>query len=123
MQLDHDTGALDGEVLEGRLAGRRLSSLDGDERRELLAQVADDPASLQVLEAWIERDGGAETGTGAAGGPSGGPAAGASDDGTMRSEERRVGKEGVSTVRYRWSPFHSNKNKKEQQIRTHTEHT
>src|SRR3546814_13977261 len=23
-----------------------------------------------------------------------------------RSEERRVGKEGVSTCRYRWSPFH-----------------
>src|SRR3546814_17521568 len=24
----------------------------------------------------------------------------------LRSEERRVGKEGVSTCRYRWSPFH-----------------
>ncbi|HEY9568812.1 MAG TPA: DnaJ domain-containing protein, partial [Thalassobaculum sp.] len=88
MQLDHDTGALDGEVLEGRLAGRRLSSLDGDERRELLAQVADDPASLQVLQAWIERAGaetGAGTGPGAGadGGPSGGPGAGAADDGTM----------------------------------------
>src|SRR3546814_13629546 len=28
-----------------------------------------------------------------------------------RSEERRVGKEGVSTCRYRWSPYTSNKNK------------
>src|SRR3546814_11087853 len=33
------------------------------------------------------------------------------DDGTMkrapeRSEERRVGKEGVSTCRSRWSPYH-----------------
>src|SRR3546814_14335496 len=27
-----------------------------------------------------------------------------------RSEERRVGKECVSTCRYRWSPYHSKKN-------------
>src|SRR3546814_11187169 len=27
-----------------------------------------------------------------------------------RSEERRVGKEGVSTCRSRWSPYHSKKN-------------
>src|SRR3546814_15316589 len=30
-----------------------------------------------------------------------------------RSEERRVGKECVSTCRSRWSPYHSKKNKKE----------
>src|SRR3546814_16376015 len=29
-----------------------------------------------------------------------------------RSEERRVGKECVSTCRYRWSPFHKKKKKK-----------
>src|SRR3546814_18329605 len=29
-----------------------------------------------------------------------------------RSDERRVGKEGVSTCRSRWSPYHSKKNKK-----------
>src|SRR3546814_18407184 len=28
-----------------------------------------------------------------------------------RSEERRVGKEGVSTCKYRWSPYHSKKKK------------
>src|SRR3546814_14297092 len=28
-----------------------------------------------------------------------------------RSEERRVGKEGVSTVRSRWSPYHEKKHK------------
>src|SRR3546814_19693844 len=33
--------------------------------------------------------------------------------GTMRSEERRVGKECVSKCRSRWSPYHS-KNKKTQ---------
>src|SRR3546814_13936120 len=30
---------------------------------------------------------------------------------TARSEERRVGKECVSTCRSRWSPYHSKKNK------------
>src|SRR3546814_11780223 len=30
----------------------------------------------------------------------------------VRSEERRVGKEGVSTCRYRWSPDHKKKKKK-----------
>src|SRR3546814_13083118 len=30
----------------------------------------------------------------------------------LRSEERRVGKECVSTVRSRWSPYHSKKKKK-----------
>src|SRR3546814_18580595 len=29
----------------------------------------------------------------------------------IRSEERRVGKEGVSTCRSRWSPYHSKKQK------------
>src|SRR3546814_15256186 len=35
----------------------------------------------------------------------------------LRSEERRVGKECVSTCRSRWSPYHD-KNKKTKQIRT-----
>src|SRR3546814_20266188 len=33
----------------------------------------------------------------------------------VRSEERRVGKECVSTCRFRWSPFHSKKNNKKKQ--------
>src|SRR3546814_20341128 len=37
-------------------------------------------------------------------------------DAPPRSEERRVGKEGVSTCRSRWSPYHQNKN------HTHTTH-
>src|SRR3546814_20855980 len=30
---------------------------------------------------------------------------------TSRSEERRVGKRGVSTCRHRWSPYHSKKHR------------
>src|SRR3546814_14143883 len=39
-----------------------------------------------------------------------------------RSEERRVGKECVSTGRSRWSPYHSKKNVKVQDSRTPTSH-
>src|SRR3546814_12507897 len=34
-----------------------------------------------------------------------------SSEGQVRSEERRVGKECVSTCRSRWSPYHSKNNK------------
>src|SRR3546814_16961074 len=37
-----------------------------------------------------------------------------------RSEERRVGKECVSTCRSRWSPYHSNKNRKQHPERNYT---
>src|SRR3546814_18235629 len=36
-----------------------------------------------------------------------------------RSEERRVGKECVSTCRSRWSPYHSQKNQKNNDRKTH----
>src|SRR3546814_14698224 len=35
----------------------------------------------------------------------------APEGGYYRSEERRVGKAGVSTCRSRWSPYHSKKNR------------
>lgn len=56
MTLDHDTGALDGEVREGPLAGRRLSSLDRAQALELWRQVQGDVQSVQVLEAWLDRN-------------------------------------------------------------------
>src|SRR3546814_20163701 len=34
------------------------------------------------------------------------------ENGCRRSEERRVGKEGVSTCRSRWAPYHQKKTKK-----------
>src|SRR3546814_12566535 len=38
----------------------------------------------------------------------------------MRSEERRVGKECVSTCRSRWSPYHSKKNQEYKKHRRYT---
>jgi hypothetical protein len=54
MTLDHDSGALDGEILKGGRRGRLLSSLDLPALLGLLSEC-DDPASLQVLTAYLDR--------------------------------------------------------------------
>lgn len=56
MELDHDTGAMDGVVQSGPLKGRTLLSLSLDEMRQfhgLCARTADQSRAL--LEAWIDR--------------------------------------------------------------------
>lgn len=56
MQLDHDTGQMDGDVLSGAFKGRRLSSLSLAETQALHAQcAAATDQSRALLEAWIER--------------------------------------------------------------------
>lgn len=56
MELDHDSGQMDGEVLSGRLKGRRLSSLTLAEARALHAQCAGAADQSRALfEAWIQR--------------------------------------------------------------------
>jgi hypothetical protein len=56
MELDHDTGAMDGTVLQGSLKGRRLSSLSAVESGELLGQcTAAGDQSQSLLEAWLDR--------------------------------------------------------------------
>ncbi len=56
LMLDHDTGALSGEVLRGRFAGRRIETLG---RAELIAlwheTSAVDPQSAQLVETCLER--------------------------------------------------------------------
>jgi DnaJ-domain-containing protein 1 len=56
MELDHDTGAMDGEILSGRFKGSRLKSLSLEQLIELLREcqpVGDQSASL--LEAYLDR--------------------------------------------------------------------
>lgn len=56
MELDHDTGRMDGSVLTGPYRGRRLSSLTLPEAKSLhslCASTADQSRAL--FEAWIER--------------------------------------------------------------------
>ena len=56
MSLDHDSGTMDGEVLRGRFAGRRLSDLDVAQLIDLLAECRGaDGQSASVLEAYLDR--------------------------------------------------------------------
>ncbi len=81
MTLDHDSGVMSGEVLEGRFAGHRLEQLGLAELVELWRECrAEDAQSAAVLEAYLDRTqgedwreaaGAAPGGEGAA--PGGGP--------------------------------------------------
>lgn len=56
MSLDHDTGAMDGVVLQGRYRGRQLSSLSLADLLEMLPDVRiDDAESAALLEAYLDR--------------------------------------------------------------------
>jgi len=54
--LDHATGRMTGEIVAGRHAGRRLEDLTMTEAVDLLADAAADPATVQVLEAFLDRE-------------------------------------------------------------------
>lgn len=55
MQLDHDTGALTGEVTSGTYAGRSLDALDRGELLALRREVSGDGESLALVEAYLDR--------------------------------------------------------------------
>lgn len=56
MRLDHDSGAMDGQVLAGPFRGRRLSAMTRGELLQLAAAVdAADAQSLRLLRAYLDR--------------------------------------------------------------------
>jgi hypothetical protein len=56
MRLDHDSGAISGEVLAGRHQGRRIEEMAVEEVVDLLAEcLAADPQGAQLLEAYLDR--------------------------------------------------------------------
>lgn len=56
MELDHDTGVLDGDVLAGPFAGRRLAALSSDELMSLLRECRQsDLEGARLLEAYLDR--------------------------------------------------------------------
>ena len=55
MTLDHDTGDMDGEIREGPLKGRLLSSLNREDLGPLWSLCQVDADSQRVLSAWVER--------------------------------------------------------------------
>ncbi|WEK05902.1 MAG: DnaJ domain-containing protein [Candidatus Devosia phytovorans] len=54
MELDHDTGAVTGRVLNGSFAGMDLMDLGEAETRILLAEVEGDADSLSLFESWLD---------------------------------------------------------------------
>ena len=60
MSLDHDSGILDGMVLDGQFRGHRLSELSSAQHSELLRECrVEDEQSATVLEAYLDRTYGA----------------------------------------------------------------
>ncbi|MDH3451307.1 MAG: DnaJ domain-containing protein [Gammaproteobacteria bacterium] len=56
MHLDHDSGDMDGEILQGRLAGKRLSDLGVAELRTLFDEFSTiDEESAALLAAYLDR--------------------------------------------------------------------
>lgn len=55
MELDHDTGEMDGTILTGRLKGVRLSSLSGEEIMSLYFDFRSDTDSISLLESFLDR--------------------------------------------------------------------
>ena len=55
MSLDHDSGEMDGEVVDGRFVGRRLDELDLEALLELLDECRADAPSAAVLETYLDR--------------------------------------------------------------------
>ncbi len=89
MTLDHASGALSGQVIAGRFTGRSLDSLGLDEALALRDECRrGDPASLPVLEAWLDRCQGADWRDRDHAGASG--ASGPVGDGPMTPEEARA---------------------------------
>jgi hypothetical protein len=55
MELDHDTGEMDGKVLTGRMQGMRLSSLNVEEVLSLYREISFDADSAALLESFLDR--------------------------------------------------------------------
>lgn len=54
MELDHDSGGLEGVVLAGRFEGKELSQLSLEELLELGGALSADGESMQLLEAYLD---------------------------------------------------------------------
>jgi len=55
MTLAHDSGDIDGEVLEGQFKGRALKQLSLEELLQLLRECQDDEESVALLQAYLDR--------------------------------------------------------------------
>ena len=54
MELDHDTGALEGIVLAGRFEGRELKTMSTDELVAMLEELSGDGESRQLIQTYLD---------------------------------------------------------------------
>ncbi|NNG05673.1 MAG: DnaJ domain-containing protein [Inquilinus sp.] len=95
MQLDHDSGAMAGRVLRGQFEGRELASLARDDVLALLEECrVQDPQSVPVLEAYLDRT----FGTDWRGADEGGEAAGGTGQRARPSEGAMTRDEAYSVL-------------------------
>jgi hypothetical protein len=55
LRLDHDSGALSGDILSGAFADRKLDDLGASDLLALRLEIADDGESLALVEAYLDR--------------------------------------------------------------------
>ncbi|WP_350334642.1 DnaJ domain-containing protein [Coralliovum pocilloporae] len=55
MELDHDSGAIEGRVLAGQYEGSPLNTLSSEDLKSLWAEISSDPESRALLEAYLDR--------------------------------------------------------------------
>jgi len=55
MELQHSSGEMDGEILQGQFKGQRVAQLSMPQLLELAKECQADPNSVQVLEAYLDR--------------------------------------------------------------------
>ena len=55
MELDHDSGEMDGTILSGAREGALLSSLNEEELLDFYTEVCSDPDSAALLESYLDR--------------------------------------------------------------------
>jgi hypothetical protein len=105
MELDHDTGRMDGKCLKGQFEGRPLSTLSDTEVLELFEELeTSDVHGAALLEAYLDwrlpdwRDGQARAGNGPNGGPRDGPSGSAGERRRRRAASSPMGPEEAYAV-------------------------
>lgn len=56
MELRHDSGTMNGEVLEGQFRGRQLSDMTLQQLLALAGECREDSDSIQILQAYLDRE-------------------------------------------------------------------